>query len=51
LPFVSGRLGYEKILFGATPTQENLEKLKAMKGAMVDLNKVVNTQEKARYIS
>jgi hypothetical protein len=42
---------YEKILFGAHPIREGLEKLKGLKSAMMDLNKIVNTHEKARHLA
>jgi hypothetical protein len=49
--FADVQSAYEKILFSAASTREGLEKLNSLKGAMVDLNKIVNTQDKARYIS
>lgn len=49
--FADVQSAYEKILFGAAPTREGLEKLNSVKGAMVDLNKVVSPQEDSRYFA
>jgi hypothetical protein len=49
--FASVQGAYEAILFGPIPTQEGLEKLKMIKAAMTDLNKIVGTQKESRYIS
>ncbi|MGA8025019.1 MAG: hypothetical protein WCC18_13785 [Candidatus Acidiferrales bacterium] len=47
--FASVQRAYEEILFGATPTREGLEKLKALKDAMADLREIA--QENSRHAS
>jgi hypothetical protein len=49
--FASVQCAYEAILFGPVPAREGLGKLKTIRAAMTDLNKVVSTQEKSRCIS
>jgi hypothetical protein len=49
--FAPVQSAYEEILFGPTPTEEGLEKLKSMKAAMTDLGQIVSPQEDSRYFA